>query len=162
MSGFDKNEAYRRSLQELDAVLDGIFDRIAVMATMNCILKTNFPYYYWVGFYLVKDGRLLVGPYQGTLGCLTIEFGRGVCGLAAREQTTRLVSDVRAFPGHIACDARSRSEIVVPVLDEKGGLIAVLDVDSDQVDSFDEIDRTYLEKIIHRFFAERQPGPADR
>lgn len=151
---FDKREAYERSFQELNAVLEGVSDRIAVMATINCILKTNFPYYYWVGFYQVKDNALLVGPYQGTLGCLHITFDRGVCGAAARERKTQVVEDVHAFPGHVACDARSQSEIVTPVFNKDGELIAVFDVDSESQGSFDDTDRTWLEKMMARFFAE--------
>ncbi len=150
---FDKRAAYEQSIAELDSVLEGIHDRIAVMATINCILKTNLPYYFWVGFYQVIDGALLVGPYQGTMGCLQIEFGRGVCGAAASQQKTQVVADVHAFPGHIACDARSRSEIVCPVFNKHQELIAVLDVDSESENSFDDTDREYLERILARFFA---------
>ena len=148
-----KEDAYRQSLLELESVLEGIDDRIAIMATMSCILKTNLPYYFWSGFYIAKNGHLIVGPYQGTLGCLYIDFGRGVCGTAAAERRTLVVDDVHAFPGHIACDARSRSEIVVPVFDCDRELIAVFDVDSTETGSFDQTDRRHLEAIMARFFA---------
>lgn len=150
-----KKETYELAYEQMVAVLEGVTDRVATMSTINCILKTNFPYYYWVGFYVVRDGALIVGPYQGTLGCLHIEFGRGVCGTAAQTGETQLVEDVHAFPGHIACDSASSSEIVVPVFDGKGDLLAVFDVDSTEKGSFDSIDQEYLERIMKRFFAEQ-------
>jgi len=122
------------------------------MATINCILKENLPYYFWTGFYLVNNGELIVGPYQGTLGCLHIAFGKGVCGTAAKTQKTQIVPDVNKFPGHIACDSRSKSEIVVPVLNKNKKLIAVFDVDSTKLKSFDEIDKKYLEEILSEHF----------
>jgi L-methionine (R)-S-oxide reductase len=128
-------------------------DDIALMATINSVLSHRFPHFFWTGFYRVCGGRLVVGPYIGTVGCLQIEFGRGVCGTAAAKRETVIVPDVNQFPGHIACDPGSKSEIVVPVLDREGTLIAVLDVDSDQLDSFDEEDRAGLERIV-RLFAE--------
>ena len=126
-------------------------DDIALMATINSVLANRFPYYYWTGFYRVCGDRLIVGPYIGTVGCLQIEFGRGVCGTAARNRETIIVPDVHQFPGHIACDPNSRSEIVVPVYDRDGVLIAVFDVDSDQPNAFDEVDREGLEKILTLF-----------
>ncbi len=147
-----KQTRYEESLFQLKAVLEGIDDQIAIMATISCILKTNHPSYYWVGFYRVVGGSLLVGPYQGSLGCLRIEFGRGVCGTCASTKETKIVRDVQSFAGHIVCDPRSKSEIVVPVLDKQGSLIAVLDVDSEDVASFDKTDQICLEKIIARFF----------
>lgn len=155
MNAFDKQKAYENALSECAAVLEGEVDRIAIMATICCILRTNLPYYYWVGFYQVREGALIVGPYQGTLGCLHIDFGRGVCGTAAKEQRTILVEDVHRFPGHIACDARSQSEIVIPVKDPDGALIAVLDVDSATTASFNETDQRYLETLVKRHFADR-------
>ena len=150
-----KKAAYEQAVVAIDANLEGETDRILKMATINSVLKTYLPYYYWAGFYVVKNGRLSVGPYQGTLGCLHIEFGRGVCGKAAREQKTQLVGDVHALAQgseHIACDPNSASEIVVPVFDGKGELIAVYDVDSTQINSFDAQDQFYLEKIMERHF----------
>lgn len=150
-----KKAAYEQAVVAIDANLEGETDRILKMATINSVLKTYLPYYYWAGFYVVKNGRLSVGPYQGTLGCLHIEFGRGVCGKAAREQKTQLVGDVHALAQgseHIACDPNSASEIVVPVFDGKGALIAVYDVDSTQVNSFDALDQFFLEKIMERHF----------
>jgi L-methionine (R)-S-oxide reductase len=126
-------------------------DDIALMATINSVLSHRFPHFYWTGFYRVCGDRLTVGPYIGTVGCLQIEFGKGVCGTAAATRETVIVADVNQFPGHIACDPNSKSEIVVPVFGPDGELIAVLDVDSDQLDSFDEEDQRGLEKVIALF-----------
>lgn len=150
-----KKEAYDLALMAINANLEGETDRVLKMATINSVLKTYLPYYYWAGFYVVKNGRLSVGPYQGTLGCLHIEFSRGVCGKAAREEKTQIVADVHALAqgsDHIACDPNSASEIVVPVFDAQGQLIAVYDVDSTQFNSFDEVDQSYLEKIMELHF----------
>jgi len=126
-------------------------DSIALMATINSVLANRFETYFWTGFYRLVNGRLVVGPYIGTVGCLQIEVGRGVCGTAAAERRTIIVADVEKFPGHIACDARSRSEIVVPVFDTAGALLGVFDVDSEQLDAFDEDDREGLERIVRLF-----------
>lgn len=126
-------------------------DDIALMATINSVLANRFSQFFWTGFYRVCGERLVVGPYIGTVGCLQIEIGRGVCGTAAARRETILVADVTKFPGHIACDASTRSEIVVPVFDGDGALIAVLDIDSDQSDAFDEDDRAGLERIVTLF-----------
>ena len=147
-----KQEAYDTLQQHVDAVLAGVRDDVAEMATISCLLHHAFGHL-WTGFYrVVEPGRLLrVGPYQGTLGCLDITFGRGVCGTAAAERRTVVVEDVHAFPGHITCDARSRSEIVVPVHGRDGALLAVLDIDSDRPGAFDETDRAALERMLERF-----------
>jgi L-methionine (R)-S-oxide reductase len=146
----DAREArYAEVAAQIEAVLEGEPDLLAGMATMVCLLHNAFPYYYWTGFYRrVGARRLLVGPYQGTLGCLEIDFDRGVCGAAARERRTQRVADVHAFPGHIACDSASASEIVVPVLDAAGELVAVLDVDSTIPAAFDETDQRWLERLV--------------
>lgn len=139
-----------RELQRL--LLEGSNDPIAAMATTSALLHHAFGHL-WTGFYrVVEPGRLLrVGPYQGSLGCLDITFGRGVCGTAAAERRTLIVSDVHAFPGHISCDPRSRSEIVVPVFDVRGELLAVLDIDSSVPAAFGEADRTGLEAMVDWF-----------
>jgi len=129
----------------------GTLDDIALMATINSVLANRFPHFFWTGFYRVCGDRLVVGPYIGTVGCLQIEFGRGVCGTAAARRETIIVPDVTKFPGHIACDPNSKSEIVVPVFDRDRELIAVLDVDSDRLDAFDEEDRAGLERIVEMF-----------
>lgn len=151
-----KTEAYRELEQHVRATLEGIDDEIAAMATMSCLIHHAFGHL-WTGFYrVVEPGRLLrVGPYQGTLGCLEITFGRGVCGTAAADGRTVVVPDVEAFPGHIACDGRARSEIVVPVHGPDGALLAVLDVDSEALDTFDDADREGLERLV-AWFAERR------
>lgn len=149
MDDQQKITTYERATQEIEAVLAGETDLLAAMATVVCLLHHAFDAYFWTGFYRrVGTDRLLIGPYQGTLGCLHITFDRGVCGACARSGRTVIVPDVHQFPGHIACDANSKSEIVVPVFDRAGRLIAVFDVDSDQYDSFDEIDQQYLERIM--------------
>jgi GAF domain-containing protein len=144
-----------RLAEEIGAVLEGENDRVAKMASMAAMLSAEFETFFWAGFYCVDSGRdreLVVGPYQGALGCLRIAFGRGVCGAAAERRETLIVPDVDAFPGHIACDSRSRSEIVVPVMDEAGDLIAVLDVDSTELAAFDKDDAAGLEAIVRRVF----------
>ena len=155
----EKEALYRTVHEQLEAVLAEEDDLLSAMASTACLLHNAFPYYYWTGFYRrVGEAELRVGPYQGTLGCLRIAFGRGVCGTAALERRTVLVPDVHAFPGHIACDAASASEIVVPVLDADGELVAVLDVDSDLPDAFDETDREALERMVALLRA-REPLP---
>jgi GAF domain-containing protein len=153
-----KEQAYDTLEQQLDAVLEGIDDPIAAMATMSCLIAKSFGHL-WVGFYRVvrRDVLLRVGPYQGTLGCLEIRFGAGVCGTAAREKRTMIVDDVDLFPGHIACDANSRSEIVVPVYNASGELIAVLDIDSSERAAFDLIDQRRLEHVV-KWFAKTTHG----
>lgn len=152
----DKAARYAELEAEILAVLDGEPNRIARMATVAAMLADAFPQFFWTGFYVVdpdKADELVVGPYQGTLGCLRIAFGRGVCGSAARDEKIQIVDDVHAFPGHIACDTRSASEIVVPVLDTVGKLIAVLDVDATEKAAFDAVDATALERLMIRVFA---------
>lgn len=126
-------------------------DEIALMATINSILANRFDHYFWTGFYRVCGDRLVIGPYIGTVGCLQIEFGRGVCGTAAAKRETIIVPDVSQFPGHIACDPNSKSEIVLPVFDREQNLMAVFDVDSDRLNAFDEEDRAGLERVLSLF-----------
>ncbi len=146
-----KAALYAEVHQQINAVIAGETSRTARFATAACLLAEAFaPRYYWTGFYEVdplKKGELVVGPYQGTLGCLRIAFSRGVCGAAARTGQTQLVADVHAFEGHIACDNATNSEIVVPVTDEAGRLCAVLDVDSTTTNAFDAVDQAGLEAI---------------
>lgn len=152
----DKAECYAQVEAEILAVLDGEPNVTARMATVASMLADAFPAFFWTGFYVVdpvKESELVVGPYQGTLGCLRIPFARGVCGAAAREQKTQLVEDVHAFAGHIACDSRSESEIVVPVFDAAKNLIAVLDVDATEKAAFDAVDQTCLERLMAKVFA---------
>lgn len=157
MQADQKKALYEEAIKELVSITEGETNVTALMATVSCILSEKFDYYFWTGFYVVdpnKQNELVVGPYQGTLGCLRIPIGRGVCGTAASTRETQLVADVHAFPGHIACDSRSNSEIVVPVVNADGQLIAVLDVDSVELNSFDEIDRVELETLMQRIFAQ--------
>ena len=152
----DRAARYGEVAQEIAAVLEGEANLTARMATIASMLANSFEPFFWTGFYCVdpaKPDELVVGPYQGTLGCLRIAFGRGVCGAAAQTGKTQLVMDVHAFPGHIACDGRSQSEIVVPVFDADGQLIAVFDVDSDQPAAFDEVDQVWLEQILKDTFS---------
>ena len=152
MTSKEKHEKYQEAAAEINAILTGETNMILKMSTINCILKEKFPHYYWVGFYCVNEESLMVGPYQGTLGCLHISYQRGVCGRAARLQQTQIVTDVHADAEHIACDSRTNSEIVVPVWDNQGQLIAVFDVDSTEYGAFDEIDQQYLEDILKLHF----------
>ena len=151
-----KAELYARVAEEIEAVLDGEPNLVARMATVAAMLAATFEHYFWTGFYVVDPDRpdeLVVGPYQGTLGCLRIAFGRGVCGTAAATGQTQIVEDVNAIPNHIACDARSQSEIVVPVRDADGKLIAVFDVDSERLAAFDALDAQWLERILAETFS---------
>ena len=153
----DKAERYAEVETEILAVLDGEPDRTARMATVASMLNDAFPVFFWTGFYVVdpaKENELVVGPYQGTLGCLRIPFGKGVCGAAAAERRTQVVPDVHAFPGHIACDSRSASEIVAPVYGPDGALIAVFDVDATETGAFDAVDARALERLLGKVFGE--------
>lgn len=151
----DKAARYAEVAQQIASVLEGEPDATARMATITALLAEAFDAFIWTGFYVVDAARpeeLVVGPYQGRLGCLRIRFGQGVCGTAAATRATQVVDDVHAFEGHIACDARSRSEIVVPVIDGGGRLIAVLDVDAAEVAAFDATDARWLERIVAASF----------
>lgn len=142
-------ERYDRLHDQILELTRDLRDPVAAMSTVACALHEALPQASWTGFYRVVGPELLrVGPYQGPMGCLEIPFDRGVCGAAARHQETQVVPDVHAFPGHIACDSSTRSEIVVPVLDSSGRLVAVLDIDSHSPAAFDQVDRERLERLI--------------
>jgi len=147
-----RHTAYAELKEQVHAVLEGIDDPIAGMATVSALVHGGLGFL-WTGFYrvAVPSKLLRIGPYQGNLGCLEITFGKGVCGTAAAERRTVIVDDVSEFPGHIACDARARSEIVVPVYGRLGELIAVLDVDSEDLAAFGDEDRLGLEEIVQWF-----------
>lgn len=150
-----KRAAYVELRAAAQATLFGEKDIVMKQATLACLIKTHLPYAYWAGFYDLKDGMLKVGPYQGTLGCLTIAIGRGVCGRVALQQETIIEYDVHALEegtAHIACDPNSRSEIVVPCFSESGTLFSVLDIDSTLPGSFDEIDKVELEALLAEVF----------
>ncbi|AEL25247.1 GAF domain-containing protein [Cyclobacterium marinum] len=142
----NKEEIYQALLPQVKALLFGEEDLIANMANMAAVLKEAFGFF-WVGFYIIKKGELVLGPFQGPVACTRIQKGKGVCGKAWETGETQLVPDVNAFPGHIACSASSQSEIVVPVSKGKE-IIAVLDIDSDQLDAFDAVDQKFLEEMV--------------
>ncbi len=154
----DKRQKYNEVTAEIASVIGGETSLTARYASIGCLLSQAFsPRFFWTGFYEVdplKPSELVVGPYQGTLGCLRIPFGRGVCGAVAASGTSLIVPDVHAFEGHIACDSATNSEIVVPVFNAQGELAAVLDVDSTEFNAFDEVDRAGLERICALVFAE--------
>ncbi|RYZ45835.1 MAG: GAF domain-containing protein, partial [Myxococcaceae bacterium] len=152
LRGQPKTEAYAELKSQAFAILEGMDDDVCAMATMSCLLHHAFGHL-WTGFYrVVTPGKLLrVGPYQGTLGCLEIAFGKGVCGTSAARGETMVVPDVHAFPGHITCDGRSASEIVVPVFGRDRELLAVLDIDSEHKNTFDDVDRAALEDLMSWF-----------
>jgi GAF domain-containing protein len=154
MNKEQKIEKYEEAAFEIDSLLANESDMILKMASINSILKNKFEYYFWVGFYIVNNNSLIIGPYQGTLGCLYINYERGVCGRAARTKETQIVEDVHSDSEHIACDSQSNSEIVAPVFDPSGRLIAVFDVDSTEFTAFDETDKLYLESILNKHFQE--------
>ncbi len=139
---------YGRIREQLSGLLGRTSDRQARMATVAALLYHKFDHYFWCGFYRLLDGDLVVGPYQGPLACQVLARERGVCWAALQRRETVIVPDVRLFPGHIACDSRSLSEIVVPVRDASGAIVAVLDVDSDKTEQFDDLDRRGLEAVV--------------
>jgi L-methionine (R)-S-oxide reductase len=152
-----KRQHYSVVFDNIKALLDADADWVAGMATLVCELHQSFAYYHWTGFYrVVRDQHLKIGPYQGSHGCLDIPFSRGVCGAAARTGTTQLVPDVEAFPGHIACSSTTKSEIVVPVFNPQGQLLAVFDVDSNEPAAFDTVDQEQLEEIM-AYYGSRFP-----
>jgi L-methionine (R)-S-oxide reductase len=142
----DKAEQYRSLLPQIEALVYGEPDLVANLANICAALKEQFKWF-WVGFYLVKQDELVLGPFQGPVACTRIGLGKGVCGAAWEQAETLIVPDVEAFPGHIACSSLSQSEIVVPVFD-KDKVVAVLDVDSEALDQFDETDARYLQQIV--------------
>jgi len=144
----DKEKVYRELVERLESLIQGETDEIAILATAACELHQAFDYFDWTGFYRATAPNLLkIGPFQGAHGCLTIPFSRGVCGAVARTKTTQRIGDVSRTADHIACSSTTRSEIVVPLLDSRGTVRAVLDVDSDTKDAFDAVDQKYLEAI---------------
>ena len=142
-----KADLYAELLVRLEGLVTGEPDWLANLANAAAEIYTWLPGLNWAGFYLLRGGELVVGPFQGRPACVRIAIGSGVCGTAVDRRSTQVVADVQAFPGHIACDPRSRSEIVVPIFDEGGNVTAVLDLDSDRVATFDEQDRAGLEAV---------------
>ena len=142
----NKEERYQRFLPDWELLISGETDEIAVLANTCAALREAFGFF-WTGFYLVKNDQLVLGPFQGDVACYRIRKGRGVCGTAWAEARTQVVPDVEQFPGHIACSSLSKSEIVVPVI-ANNEVIGVLDIDSDELATFDETDSIYLEKLV--------------
>jgi len=143
-----KAERYERIYNQLKELLTKTEDKIAKMATVTAVLNGKMSKFFWTGFYRIINGELTVGPYQGPVACQILAKDKGVCWTCINEKETVVVPDVEAFPGHIACDSRSKSEIVIPLFNELKEVYAVLDVDSDKLSTFDETDKLYLEKIV--------------
>ena len=144
-----KEEKYKVLYRQIEALMEGESDMIANMANVAAMIHSTF-HFWWTGFYRVVGEELVLSPFQGDLACSRIKYGRGVCGTAWKSQTTQVVPDVELFPGHIACSSLSRSEIVVPVW-RGGEIVAVLDIDSEHLATFDEVDQLWLEKIVKLF-----------
>ncbi|QWI13194.1 GAF domain-containing protein [Bacillus mycoides] len=142
-----REEQYETIIKQLDALLTGEPNVVANLSNASALLNQFLDRVNWVGFYVTEGNQLVLGPFQGMPACVRIPFGRGVCGVAAETKTTQLVADVHQFPGHIACDSASNSEIVVPIIKE-GNIIGVLDIDSPEKNRFDEVDQHYLEKFV--------------
>ncbi len=143
----NKEEKYRLLLSQVKSLVAGEHDEISVMANVSAAIQEAMGFF-WTGFYLVREGELRLGPFQGSVACMHIAFGRGVCGTAWQRAETVVVPDVEEFPGHIACSSLSRSEIVVPVFDDHQQVKAVLDIDSTDLATFDEVDAHWLEQIV--------------
>ena len=143
----NKQETYEQLLQQIAALIEGETDETSVLANVSAALHEAFAQFFWTGFYLVREGELRLGPFQGTVACMHIQHGRGVCGTAWAEALTQVVPDVEKFPGHIACSSLSRSEIVVPIMNNAHRVVGVLDIDSKELATFDDTDRHYLERL---------------
>ena len=150
IKGNNKKELYENLLPQIKALVEGENDEIANMANISACLKDTFNFW-WVGFYRVIDEELVLGPFQGPLACTRIRKGKGVCGTAWQSSKTIIVPDVDKFPGHIACSSLTRSEIVVPIY-KNGVVTAVIDIDSEKPDNFDEVDKEYLEQLVNQAF----------
>ena len=146
----NKEERYKLLTAQIGGLIAGETDSVAMMANICAAIQETMGFF-WTGFYRVVGDELLLGPFQGPVACMHIGFGRGVCGTAWKQRETIVVPDVEQFPGHIACSSLSRSEIVVPVFDKAGEVVAVLDIDSKELATFDDTDREYLEKIVNLF-----------
>jgi len=142
----NKDEKYQLLTEQIESLIAGENDTVAVMANVCAAIQQEMGFF-WTGFYRVVNDELLLGPFQGPVACMHIPFGRGVCGSAWKQRQTIVVHDVEQFPGHIACSSLSRSEIVVPLFTEEGEVSAVLDIDSKELNTFDDTDRQYLENI---------------
>lgn len=143
----DRETIYKSIIPQIQSLIASESDLVSNLANVAAALKEAFGFF-WVGFYLVKEGQLVLGPFQGPIACTRIPFHKGVCGASYTQQKTLIVPDVEAFPGHIACSSASKSEIVLPLFNRNGTVAMVLDIDSDQLNDFSEIDATYLERLI--------------
>lgn len=148
----NKSARYQRLHEQISNLLTKSGDVTARMATICAVLHHKMPQFFWTGFYLLRDGRLTVSVYQGPVACMELEKDKGVCWAGINSGRAVIVPDVHQFPGHIACDSRSRSEIVIPVRNLEGTIIGVLDIDSTSVDSFDDLDAMWLDKIVSLIF----------
>ncbi|MCK5066071.1 MAG: GAF domain-containing protein [Bacteroidales bacterium] len=153
MENKKKEGRYFRIYTQLKELLNKTDDPLARMSSVCAVLHHKMDYYFWTGFYLLKEGKLIVGPYQGPVACQELEKDKGVCWAAVNSKAPMLVADVHAFPGHISCDSRSKSEITLPVFDGKGDVVAVFDVDSDQTGSFTSVDQEELSRIMALIFS---------
>ena len=143
----EKEKRYQELAKQISALVEGETDIISVMANVSAAIQEAMGFF-WTGFYIVKGNELRLGPFQGSVACMHIPIGRGVCGTSWQRKSTVIVPDVEEFPGHIACSSLSRSEIVVPVFDTNGNVTAVLDIDSRELNTFDEVDQCWLERIV--------------
>lgn len=150
----EKEERYQELAKQISALIEGETDSVSVMANVSAAIQEAMGFF-WTGFYIVKGNELRLGPFQGSVACMHIPFGRGVCGTAWQRKAAIIVPDVEEFPGHIACSSLSRSEIVVPLFDATGNVTAVLDIDSRELNTFDEVDQRWLEKIVSEILAFR-------
>ncbi len=148
----NKEKKYIRITKQIEKLIKDIDNPLSRMATINAILQFKMPGFFWTGFYLLNNGELLVGSYQGILACLSLKKDTGVCWAALNGKKSVVVGNVEEFEGHIACSSLTVSEIVVPLIDDKGEIVGVLDVDSKEENNFDEIDRRYLEDIVHMVY----------
>ena len=144
-----KEKRYQRVLTQLESLLTKTDQPIPRMATIAAVLHHKMDHFFWTGFYLLVDGELMVGPYQGAVACQILKKNTGVCWSAILKNEVEIVPDVHQFPGHIACDSRSNSEIVVPLIDQSGAILGCLDIDSQEYNNFDDIDKIYLTRISH-------------
>ena len=152
MDKLKKKNRYQRIYKQLQTLIEPHDNYIAAMATINAVLYHKFDNYFWTGFYLLLNEKLIVGPYQGPVACIKLKKNIGVCWAGINQKKTIIVPDVHDFPGHIACDSRSNSEIVVPLNNKDGKIVGVLDVDSKDLNSFDEVDKEELEKIVRLIY----------
>ena len=148
----NKEKIYTRITKQIEKLIKDIDNPLSRMVTINAILHFKMPGFFWTGFYLLNNGELLVGPYQGTLACLSLKKDTGVCWAVINSKKSVVVGNVEEFKGHIACSSLTVSEIVVPLIDDKDKIVGVLDVDSKEENNFDEIDRRYLEEIVHMVY----------